>query len=100
MKLISQLAERDIKILKAIYEVGKATSEELAKKLGEPYTVSDLTAYLNRLEMENLLEKVQEEPLTYKLSGLGLIAIGALPEKARRVFCWYLQTNPSFFTLE
>lgn len=96
MKFISQIAEHDIKILKAIYGMEKATLEELAKKLGEPYTVSDLTAYLNRLEMENLLEKILEEPLTYKLSGLGLIAVGALPEKARRVFL-LVPPDKSFF---
>jgi hypothetical protein len=96
VKFISQIAEHDIKILKAIYGMEKATPEELAKKLGEPYTVSDLTAYLNRLEMENLLEKILEEPLTYKLSGLGLIAVGALPEKARRVFL-LVPPDKSFF---
>jgi len=96
VKFISQIAEHDIKILKAIYGMEKATLEELAKKLGEPYTVSDLTAYLNRLEMENLLEKILEEPLTYKLSGLGLIAVGALPEKARRVFL-LVPPDKSFF---
>ncbi|MEM3437900.1 MAG: DUF5752 family protein [Nitrososphaerales archaeon] len=86
MTVISQLAENDIKILKTIYNIEKATPEELTQKLGEPHTARDLIAHLNRLEKEKLLEKVREDPLTYKLSGLGLIAIGALPEKAKRVF--------------
>ncbi len=86
MVAISELAEQDIKILKTIYETVRATPKELAQKLGLPYTVQDLTAHLNRLQRENLLDKVREDPLTYELSGLGLIAIGALPEKARKVF--------------
>ena len=105
--LISQLAENDIKILKTIYEMEEATPEELAQKLGELYTIWDLTAHLKRLEGENLIEKVREDPLTYKLSGLGLIAIGALPEKARKVFlsvpsdkCFFFYTGvgPDKFT--
>jgi len=83
---ISQLTEDDIKILKTIYEMERATPEELAQKLGEPYTTPDLVAYLNWLEKANLLNKVREDPLTYELSGLGLIAIGALPEKAKSIF--------------
>ena len=75
---ISQLTEDDIKILKTIYEMERATPEELAQKLGEPYTAQDLVAYLNWLEKGNLLNKALEDPLTYKLSGLALIAIGAL----------------------
>jgi hypothetical protein len=83
----------------------RATTEKLSQKLGEPYATWDLTAYLNRLEREKLLEK--EEPLTYKLSGLGLIAIGALPEKAKSVFlsvpldkCFFFYTGigPDNFT--
>jgi len=83
---ISQLTEDDIKILKMIYEMKGATPKELAKKLGEPYTAPDLAAYLKWLERGELLDKVREDPLTYELSGLGLIAVGALPEKARSIF--------------
>jgi len=61
----------------------RTTSENLAQKLGLLHT-ADLTASLNRLESENLLDKVRED--TYELSGLGLIAIGALPERVRGVF--------------
>jgi len=64
----------------------RATPEELAQKLGEPYTTPNLVAYMNWLERGNLLNKVREDPLTYELSGLGLIAIGALPEKAKSIF--------------
>jgi hypothetical protein len=75
-----------IKILKTIHDARKATAAELAQKLGEPYTVQDLTLYLKLLEKESLLSKVQENPLTYQLSNLGLIVIGALPEKAKNIF--------------
>ena len=104
---ISQLTEDDIKVLKTIYGMERAMPEELAEKLGEPYTTQDLVAYLNRLERENLLNKVLEEPLTYELSGLGLIAIGALPEKAKSIFlsvpsdkCFFFYTGvgPDKFT--
>ncbi|MCP8322360.1 MAG: hypothetical protein H3Z52_15695 [archaeon] len=107
MSLVFQLTEHDIKILKTIYEMERATPEKLAQKLGEPYAAWDLTAYLNRLERGNLLDKVREEPLTYELSGLGLIAIGALPEKARSIFlsvpsdkCFFFYTGvgPDKFT--
>lgn len=83
---MSQLTEDDIRMLKIIYEMKRATPEELAQKLGDPYTAPDLTAYLNGLVREKLLDKVREDPLAYELSGIGLIAIGALPEKARSVF--------------
>jgi len=85
----------------------RTTPEKLAQKLGEPYTARDLTDHLNRLEMENLLNKVRLDPLTYELSGLGLIAIGALPEKAMKVFtsvpsdkCFFFYTGvgPDNFT--
>lgn len=54
--------------------------------MGRPYTVLDLTALLNHLEEGNLLSRIREYPLTYELSGLGLIAIGALPEKLKGIF--------------
>ena len=87
--------------------MGKATPRELTERFGKPYTASDLSAYLSLLEKENLLEKVQDTPPTYKVSGLGLIAIGALPKEAWRVFkrvsserCFRFQIDvgPSGFT--
>ncbi len=85
----------------------RVTPEGLAQKLGDPYTAPDLTAYLNVLVRENLLDKVREDPLAYELSGLGLIAIGALPKKARSVFLsvpsnkrflFYIGVGPDKFT--
>lgn len=84
----------------------KGTAAELAQRLGEPYTVQDLTAYLKLLEQENLLKRVQENPLTYELSIIGLVTIGALPEKAKeivlpvpsdRCFLFYTGVGPDKF---
>lgn len=63
----------------------KSTAAELVQRLGEPYTVQDLTAYLKLLEQENLLKRVQENPLTYEVSIIGLVNIGVLPEKAKEI---------------
>jgi hypothetical protein len=80
----------------------RSTAAELAQKLGEPYTVQDLTAYLKLLEQENLLKRVRENPLTYELS-----IIGVLPEKAKeivlpvpsdRCFLFYTGVGPDKFT--
>jgi hypothetical protein len=93
--------------LKTIQEVKKATSAELARRLGEPYTAQDLSAYLRLFEQEKLLNRVQENPLTYELSILGLVAIGALPEKAKNLvlsvpsdkcFLFYTGIGPDKFT--
>ncbi|MEM2971279.1 MAG: DUF5752 family protein [Candidatus Bathyarchaeia archaeon] len=64
----------------------KTTAEELAKRFGEPYTASDMLTYLGWLEKNNLLEKVNNNPPTFRVTGSGLIAIGALPKEAWRVF--------------
>jgi len=104
---MSKLTEDQIIILKTIHEIGKTTPLQLAKKLGEPYTVEDLSAYLKSLEHENLLNKIQEYPLTYELSILGLVAIGLLPEKAKNLilpvpsdkcFLFYTGIGPDKFT--
>lgn len=80
------MIEDDIRILKTIHELGKARPKDIAERFGEPYTPSDLSAYLDWLEKKNLLEKVTHDPSTYKVSGLGLIAIGILPKEAWTVF--------------
>jgi hypothetical protein len=66
--------------------MGKAKAEELAKRFGEPYTASDLLTYLGWLEKNNLLEKIGNDPPSYKVAVSGLMAIGALPKEAWRVF--------------
>ena len=80
------MPEVDIKILKAIHERGTATVGDLVQIFGEPYTISDLSAHLGWLEKRDFLEMVCNEPLTYKVSGLGLITLGVLPREARSVF--------------
>jgi hypothetical protein len=104
---MSRQTEDQITILKTIQEVKKATSAELARRLGEPYPAQDLSAYLRLFEQEKLLNRVQENPLTYELSILGLVAIGALPEKAKNLvlsvpsdkcFLFYTGIGPDKFT--
>lgn len=73
-------------MLKTIQRMRKATPADLAQKLGLPYTTQDLTTYLKLLEKENFVNRVEENPVTYRLSNLGLIAVGALPEMAKKVF--------------
>ncbi len=84
--LLSHFSEDEIIVLKAINALGRATSQTLAQKLGEPYTTQDMAPYLVSLEGRRLLKKTQENPLTYEISPLGLIAIGALPKNATEVF--------------
>ena len=94
---ISKLPEDQIRILTLIQSMRSATPEELEQKFGEPYTVQDLAIYLKVLEMENLLSRVSENPLTYRLTNLGLVAIGRLPELARSVFLTVSQDRCFFF---
>jgi hypothetical protein len=82
---VSKPTQDQIAILKAIHGARKATSWQVVQELGEPYTVQDMSAYLKLLERERLVNRVQESPLTYELSVQGLVAIGALPEKARSI---------------
>jgi len=104
---MSKPTEDQIMILKMIRKMRKATSVELVQKLGEPYTVQDLSAYLKLLEQEKLLNRVEENPLTYELSILGLVTIGFLPEKAKKIvssvpsekcFHFYTGVGPDKFT--
>ena len=87
--------------------MGKATAEELAKRFGEPYTTSDLLRYFDWLEKNNFLERISNDPPTYKVAASGLIAIGALPKEACRVFIqvppekcfrFHTGTSPDKFT--
>ena len=66
--------------------MGKTTAEELARRFGEPYTTSDLLTYLDWLEKKNLLERIGNDPPMYKVATSGLMAMGALPKEAWRVF--------------
>jgi hypothetical protein len=105
--LISRTTEDQITILKTIRRMKKSTAAELAQRLGKPYTVEDLTAYLKMLEHENLLNRVQENPPAYELSIIGLVTIGVLPEKAKEIvlpvpsnkcFLFYNGIGPDKFT--
>jgi hypothetical protein len=104
---MSKQTEDQIRILKTIQEVKRTTSTELVQRLGEPYTSQDLGAYLTLLEQEKLLNRVQENPLTYELSTLGLVTIGALPQEAKNLvlsvpadkcFFFYTGIGPDEFT--
>lgn len=86
MILISELPEGDAKILKTIHKRGTAKVGDLVQIFGEPYTVQDLSTYLSWLEKRHLLERTQNDPPTYKVSGPGLIALGLLPKEANSVF--------------
>jgi hypothetical protein len=102
-----ELAQDEMTVLKRIHSIGKATPDSLAMDLGEPYTVQGLSAYLRSLEEKALVKKIQENPQAYELSPLGLIAIGALPESAKkayvsvpqeRCFYFYTGTGPDKYT--
>ena len=107
MTFMSQLSEDETIVLKAINVLRKATPVDVARKLGDPYTPQDMTQYLRSLEGRNLVNKIQENPLTYEVSPLGLIAIGALSKDAKEVFVsvpsekcffFYTGTGPDKFT--
>jgi hypothetical protein len=104
---VSEFSEDEIIIMRTIKTVKRATSENLARELGEPYTPQDLSGYLGTLEKRKLLKKVQDNPSTYELSPLGLVAIGAIPESAKKAFvsvspekCFFFYTGigPDKFT--
>lgn len=93
--------------MKKINVLGKATPESLARELGDPYTVQDLSAYMKSLEEKTLLSKAQENRSAYELTPLGFIAIGALPESAKKIYssvphekCFHFYTGvgPDKFT--
>jgi len=104
---VSEFSQDEIVALTKINVLGKATPDSLAKGLGSPYTAQNLSAYLKLLEQKMLLNKIQENPSTYKLTPLGLIAIGVLPESAKKVysvlpeekcFHFYMGVGPDKFT--
>jgi hypothetical protein len=103
---VPKFSQDEIAVLKKINVLGKATPESLAREMGEPYTVHDLSAYLKSLENRTLLSKTQDHS-AYELTPLGLIAIGALPESAKKVYssvpnekCFHFYTGigPDKFT--
>ena len=81
-----EFSKDEMIVLKKINALGKATPDSLARGLGEPYTSQDLSTYLKSLEQKMLLNKAQENPSAYKLTPLGLIAIGVMPESAKEVY--------------
>ncbi|MEM3010719.1 MAG: hypothetical protein QXE76_02815 [Candidatus Bathyarchaeia archaeon] len=86
MGAISELTNEDIQILKNINQLKTPTAKELANKLGEPYTETDLAAYLTILEQKKLVKSFGDYTRQYMLSGLGLIAIGILSRQAQILF--------------
>ena len=95
-----EFSQDEITVLKKIDSLGKATSETLARILGEPYTVHHLSAYLKSMEEKTLLRRTEENQSAYELTPLGLIAIGALPESAKKIYspvprekCFYFYTG-------
>jgi hypothetical protein len=104
---VPEFSKDEITVLKKVHFLDKATPESLAHTLGEPYTVQDLTAYLKSLEEKTLLTRTQEDESAYELTPLGLIAIGVLPESAKKIYtavprekCFYFYTGvgPDKFT--
>jgi predicted transcriptional regulator len=104
---VPEFSQDELAVLKKINVLGKATPESLARELGQPYTVQDLSAYLKSLEEKTFLKKTQENRSAYELTPLGLIAIGALPESVKKIYssvpqekCFYFYTGvgPDKFT--
>jgi predicted transcriptional regulator len=104
---MSKFSQDETTVLRKINVLGKATPESLARELGEPYTVLDLSAYLRSLEAKTLLRRTRENQSVYELTPLGLIAIEALPESAKKIYesvphekCFYFYTGigPDKFT--
>jgi DNA-binding HxlR family transcriptional regulator len=83
---LPEFSQDEMVVLKKINALGKANPDSLARGLGEPYTPQHLSPYLKSLEQKMLLNKTQEDPSAYKLTPLGLIAIGVLPESAKEVY--------------
>jgi hypothetical protein len=104
---VSEFSQDEVAVLKKINALRTATPERLAHELGEPYTPQDLPAYLKSLVEKKLLSKSRENPSAYQLTPLGLIAIGVLPESAKKIYspvprekCFYFSTGvgPDRFT--
>jgi len=81
-----EFSQDEIAVLRKVNFLGKATPESLARILGEPYTVQGLSAYMKSLEEKTLLSRTPENQMAYELTPLGLIALGALPESAKRAY--------------
>lgn len=104
---VPEFSKDEITVLRKINALGKATPDNLARELGEPYTAQDLSAYLKLLEQKTLLKKTQENPPAYEVTPLALIATGVLPESAKKVYlsvpnekCFHFYTGvgPDKFT--
>jgi hypothetical protein len=104
---VSEFSQDEVVVLKKVDFLRKVTPESLARILGEPYTVQNLVAYLKSLEEKKLLRRTQENQSAYELTPLGLIAIGALPESAKKIyssvprekcFHFYAGVGPDKFT--
>lgn len=104
---MSESSQDEISVLKRINNTRKTTPNDLALELGEPYTVQGLSTYLQSLEEKKLLNKIRENPTTYELAPMGLIAIGVLPESAKKIYtavpqekCFYFYSGigPDKFT--
>jgi hypothetical protein len=102
-----EFSQDEMAVLRKVNFLGKATPESLARILGEPYTVQGLSAYMRSLEEKTLLSRTPENQMAYELTPLGLIAIGVLPESAKRIYspvpsekCFYFYTGvgPDKFT--
>ena len=102
-----EFSQDEMAVLRKVNFLGKATPESLARILGEPYTVQGLSAYMKSLEEKTLLSRTPENQMAYELTPLGLIAIGVLPESAKRIYspvpsekCFYFYTGvgPDKFT--
>ena len=107
MIFVPEFSQDEITVLRKIKVLGKATPDTLARELGDPYTPQDLSVYLKSLEQKTLLNRTQENPTVYELTPLGLIAIGALPQTAKKVYftvpndkCFHFYTGvgPDKFT--
>ena len=86
MVSVPEFSQDEITVLRKVNVLGKATPDTLARELGDPYSSQDLSVYLKSLEQRTLLNRTQENPPVYELTPLGLIAIGALPESAGKVY--------------
>lgn len=107
MIFVPEFSQDEITVLRKIKVLGKATPDTLARELEDPYTPQDLSVYLKSLEQKTLLNRTQENPTVYELTPLGLIAIGALPQTAKKVYftvpndkCFHFYTGvgPDKFT--
>jgi hypothetical protein len=104
---VPEFSQDEITVLRKIKVLGKATPDTIAQELGDPYTPQDLSVYLKSLEKRALLNRTQENPSVYQLTPLGFIAIGAMPQSAKKIYltvptekCFHFYTGvgPDKFT--